>query len=69
MDGALAALHNGGVLAGSREDSGDPADPPQSVVRSAPAVLECGGARILGGALDGDDSNGEGLKHDVVLGY
>jgi hypothetical protein len=42
MNGALAALHNGGTLAGSRDDTGDPADPPQSVTRSkspgAPAV-------------------------------
>ena len=26
-DGALAVVHNGGALAGSREDTGDPADP------------------------------------------
>jgi len=37
LDGPLAAVHNGGVLAGSREQSGDPADPPQSVTRSAAA--------------------------------
>src|SRR5262249_7046796 len=37
MNGALAGLHNGGVLAGSRETTGDPADPPQSVLRSAGA--------------------------------
>lgn len=35
LNGALSGLHNGGVLAGSREDTGDPADPPQSVQRSA----------------------------------
>jgi hypothetical protein len=35
VNGALAGLHNGGVLAGSREQTGDPADPPQSVERSA----------------------------------
>ncbi len=35
VNGSLAAVHNGGVLAGSREQSGDPADPPQSVTRSA----------------------------------
>lgn len=35
LNGALASLHNGGTLAGSREDTGDPADPPQSVQRSA----------------------------------
>ncbi len=34
IDGALASVHNGGVHAGSREDTGDPADPPQSVTRS-----------------------------------
>lgn len=34
FDGALASLHNGGTLAGSRDDTGDPADPPQSVTRS-----------------------------------
>ncbi|MEV6235762.1 tyrosinase family protein [Lentzea sp. NPDC051838] len=37
MNGALAGLHNGGVLAGSREATGNPADPPQSVQRSASA--------------------------------
>ncbi|MGV7462480.1 hypothetical protein PJI20_29580, partial [Mycobacterium kansasii] len=31
LNGALASLHNGGTVAGSREDTGDPADPPQSV--------------------------------------
>lgn len=45
IDGTLAVLHNGGVLAGSREDTGDPADPPQSVERGSG-----GGAP----ALDGD---------------
>ncbi|GAA3685253.1 hypothetical protein GCM10022267_85040 [Lentzea roselyniae] len=37
VDGPLAALHNGGVLAGSREQTGNPADPPQSVQRNAGA--------------------------------
>ena len=37
LNGVLASLHNGGTLAGSREDTGDPADPPQSVQRSAAA--------------------------------
>ncbi len=37
LDGALAGLHNGGVLAGSREQTGEPADPPQSVERAAAA--------------------------------
>jgi len=37
MNGALAGLHNGGVLAGSREATGNDADPPQSVQRSAAA--------------------------------
>lgn len=41
LNGALSSLHNGGAVAGSRErrtvltrrpdDTGDPADPPQSV--------------------------------------
>lgn len=35
MNGALAGLHNGGTLAGSREATGNPADPPQSVERDA----------------------------------
>ncbi|HSO70873.1 MAG TPA: tyrosinase family protein [Arachnia sp.] len=35
LNGALATLHNGGAVPGSREDTGDPADPPQSVQRSA----------------------------------
>ncbi|MGH3449545.1 MAG: tyrosinase family protein, partial [Haloechinothrix sp.] len=34
VDGELASLHNGGTFAGSREDTGDPADPPQEVTRS-----------------------------------
>ena len=37
LDGALAGLHNGGALAGSREDTGNPADPPQNVLRSKDA--------------------------------
>ncbi|MHA6781864.1 tyrosinase family protein [Pseudonocardia saturnea] len=36
LGGVLASLHNGGALAGSREQTGDPADPPQSVTRNAP---------------------------------
>jgi hypothetical protein len=35
LDGALASVHNGGTFAGSREDTGDPADPPESVIRAA----------------------------------
>ncbi len=35
LDGALASVHNGGVPAGSREQTGNPADPPQSVERAA----------------------------------
>lgn len=34
VDGAWAALHNGGVLAGSRDQTGDPADPPQDIIRA-----------------------------------
>jgi Common central domain of tyrosinase/von Willebrand factor type A domain len=34
MDGPLASLHNGGTFAGSRNDTGDPADPPQSITRA-----------------------------------
>jgi hypothetical protein len=37
LNGALASVHNGGVFAGSREDTGNPADPPQSVERAAAA--------------------------------
>jgi len=37
LDGPLATVHNGGVLAGSRDQTGDPADPPESVNRSAGA--------------------------------
>lgn len=37
LNGALAGLHNGGNLAGSREQTGNPADPPQSVERAAAA--------------------------------
>ncbi|MEU0880409.1 tyrosinase family protein [Lentzea sp. NPDC005914] len=37
VDGPLAALHNGGALAGSREQTRNPADPPQSVERGARA--------------------------------
>ena len=44
MDGPLSPLHNGGELTGSREDTGDPADPPQSVTRGvaagAPGMLD-----------------------------
>ena len=32
--GALAPLHNGGVLAGSRDQTGQPQDPPQTLLRS-----------------------------------
>lgn len=32
--GTLAPLHNGDVLAGSREDTGDPADPPKAITRN-----------------------------------
>jgi len=32
--GVLAPLHNGGVLAGSREATGQPQDPPQTLLRS-----------------------------------
>ncbi|GEA87702.1 tyrosinase family protein [Cellulomonas cellasea] len=42
LDGPLAALHNGGVLAGSRDQTGSFTDPPMEVVRlcqaGAPAV-------------------------------
>jgi len=31
--GTLAPLHNGDVLAGSRDDTGDPADPPRAITR------------------------------------
>lgn len=52
MDGELASLHNGGVLEGSREDTGDPADPPRTVTRSkaagAPNVDD--DATVLGSA-------------------
>jgi hypothetical protein len=32
--GVLAPLHNGGVLAGSRDATGDPADPPRAITRN-----------------------------------
>lgn len=52
MDGPLAPLHNGGTLAGSREDTGNPADPPQSVTRGvspgAPGIT--GDATLLAAA-------------------
>ncbi|MGH9189943.1 MAG: tyrosinase family protein [Acidimicrobiales bacterium] len=35
MSGVLAGFHNGGLLAGSREATGDPADPPRIVERDA----------------------------------
>jgi hypothetical protein len=35
LSGVLAGVHNGGTFAGSREQTGNPADPPQSVDRSA----------------------------------
>ena len=34
--GALAPLHNGGVLAGSRDATGQPQDPPQMIARHLP---------------------------------
>jgi len=37
VDGAWAALHNGGVAAGSRDQTGNPADPPQDITRALPA--------------------------------
>ncbi|NUT97066.1 MAG: VWA domain-containing protein [Saccharothrix sp.] len=36
LDGDLATVHNGDDLTGSREDTGNPADPPQAVERSSP---------------------------------
>lgn len=35
--GVLAPLHNGGVFAGSRDETGQPQDPPQTLLRSMPA--------------------------------
>ena len=35
--GTLAPLHNGDVLAGSRDATGDPADPPRAITRNCPA--------------------------------
>ena len=37
LDGPLASLHHGGVFAGSRNDTGNPADPPQSITRACGA--------------------------------
>lgn len=37
VDGRWAALHNGGSLAGSRDATGDPADPPADIIRALPA--------------------------------
>ena len=37
LDGPLASLHHGGVFAGSRNDTGNPADPPQSITRACVA--------------------------------
>ncbi|WNB86975.1 tyrosinase family protein [Cellulomonas sp. ATA003] len=34
VDGPWAALHNGGVLAGSRDQTSDPSDPPQDITRA-----------------------------------
>jgi hypothetical protein len=34
VDGPLAALHNGGALPGSREQTGDRSDPPRQIVRN-----------------------------------
>lgn len=52
VDGELATVHNGGTFAGSREDTGDPADPPQTVTRSksngAPGISS--DATIIGSA-------------------
>jgi hypothetical protein len=54
--GTLAPLHNGDVFAGSRNDTGDPADPPQAITRAcsgAPGVPT--DATIIHGA--------DGLSH------
>lgn len=53
VDGPLAALHNGGVLAGSREQTGNPADPPQSVERDAGAATGIASDASIIGSADG----------------
>lgn len=42
VEGVLEPLHNGDVLAGSRDDTGDPADPPRVIRRDClPGVWAC----------------------------
>jgi hypothetical protein len=52
VGGALAPLHNGGNPAGSRDVTGNPVDPPQTIARHLPP----GAPTIQGGAVPTDAS-------------